>query len=117
MKKLYLILALVLSVNGLVFASADTEEITSPRQFKMGSVGSTLSEVYIGTGTVDSGLTSEAVTVTGISTSARCNVTLSEIATNSISVRAAVPTANTLTVEVSGDPGVSNADFNYTCIE
>lgn len=117
MKKISLVLLMLLALNGLVYASADTEEATEPIALKLGSSGSTISEMYIGTDAVASGQTSKVTTVTGISTSARCNVTLSEVATNSISVRAAVPTANTLTVTVSGDPGASNADYNYICIE
>ena len=74
-------------------------------------------KAYVATDAVASGQTSKAVTVTGITTAAKCSATLTEVATNSISIRAAVPTANTVTVTVSGDPGASGADLCVICFE
>lgn len=75
------------------------------------------SKMYVATDAVASGQTSKAVTVTGITTAAKCVASLAEVATNSVSVRAVVPTANTATVTVSGDPGASNADLVVICAE
>ncbi len=66
---------------------------------------------------VASGQTSKAVTVTGVTTASKCTASLNEVATNSISVRAVVPTTDTVTVHVSGDPGASNADLTVICAD
>lgn len=75
------------------------------------------SKMYVATDAVASGQTSKAVTVTGITTAAKCVASLAEVATNSVSVRAVVPTANTATVTLSGDPGASDADLSVICAE
>lgn len=65
---------------------------------------------------VASGQTSKAVTVTGVTTSSRCVASLNEATTNAVYVRGVVPTANTVTVTLSGDPGASNADISVICV-
>lgn len=65
---------------------------------------------------VANGQTSKAVTVTGITASSRCVATPNEVATNAVYIRAVVPTANTATVTVSGDPGASNLDITVICV-
>lgn len=75
------------------------------------------SKMWMAFDAVASGQTSKAVTVTGVSTSSRCVSSIAEVATNSVYVRAVVPTANTVTVTLSGDPGASNADIAVFCGE
>lgn len=74
-------------------------------------------KLFVATDAVASGGTSKAVTVTGITTSAKCFASITEVATNSVSVRAVIPTADTATVHLSGDPGASNADICVICAE
>lgn len=74
-------------------------------------------KLYVATDTVASGATSKAVTVTGITTAAKCFVTANEVPTNAVYVKNVVPTSNTATVTVSGDPGASNLDLNVLCVE
>jgi hypothetical protein len=66
---------------------------------------------------VASGQTSKVVTVTGVTASSRCFATAAEVATNSVSIRAAVPGTDTVTVTVSGDPGASNLDIRVLCLD
>ena len=69
------------------------------------------------TDAIASGQTSKAVTVTGVTTASECVASANEVATNSVSIRAAVPTANTVTVHSSGDPGASNLDLTVICAD
>lgn len=117
MKKLigFLMLAFI-SVSPVCFGDAQGEETTKPRQLVLGTSGTTVSNLMFAFDAVANGQTSKATTITGVTTSSRCVATLAEVATNSISVRAAVPTTNTVTVTVSGDPGASNADYTVICI-
>lgn len=64
---------------------------------------------------VASGGASKAVTVTGVTTSSKCVASINEATTNAVYVRGVVPTANTVTVTLSGDPGASNADISVIC--
>lgn len=68
------------------------------------------------TDAVANGQTSKAVTVTGITAASRCVATSNEVSTNAVYIRAVVPTANTATVTVSGDPGTSGMDLTVICI-
>lgn len=83
---------------------------------KVDATGSIGNVIRSATDAVASGQTSKAVTVTGVTTASKCVASSNEVATNSVSVRAVVPTANTVTVTVSGDPGVSNMDLTVICI-
>jgi len=116
-KSIVMFLMLVLALSPVAFAASDTEASFEVGQnFSVGG-GSVIDELYFGTDTVASGQTSKAVTVTGLGTSARCVVTGAEDPTNDVYILEAAETANTLTVKVSGDPGASNLDFNYICME
>ncbi len=64
---------------------------------------------------VASGQSSKAVTVTGVTTASKCVASLNEATTNAVYVRGVVPTTNTVTVTLSGDPGASNADISVIC--
>lgn len=64
---------------------------------------------------VANGQTSKAVTVTGVTTLSRCVAQSNEVSTNSVYIRAAVPTADTVTVTTSGDPGASALDITVIC--
>lgn len=68
------------------------------------------------TDAIASGQTSKAVTVSGVTTASKCVATGNEVATNSVSIRAAVPTTDTVTVHSSGDPGASNLDISVICV-
>lgn len=74
-----------------------------------------ISDARYESGTVLSGQTSIAVTIPGITTNSKCLASFNEIATNAITLRAVVATANTVTVTVSGDPGASNQDLTIWC--
>lgn len=67
-------------------------------------------------GTVLSGQTSIAIPLTGVTTSSRCQVTQHNVATNSVYLRGAVPTTNTVTVTVSADPGAGGQIVNVLCV-
>lgn len=67
------------------------------------------------TDAVASGQTSKAVTVTGVTTASKCVASANEVATNAVYIRAVVPTADTVTVTTSGDPGASNLDLTVIC--
>lgn len=69
------------------------------------------------TDAVASGQTSKAVTVSGVTTASNCVASLNEATTNAVYVRGVVPTADTVTVTLSGDPGASNADLSVICVE
>lgn len=65
---------------------------------------------------VANGQTSKAVTVTGVTTSSRCVASLTNATTNAVYVRGVVPTANTVTVTLSGDPGASTGALAVICV-
>lgn len=69
-----------------------------------------------GAGTVVSGQTSVAITVNGVTAASRCQATQQNVATNSVYLRAAAPTANTVTVTLSGDPGASGQNVAVYCL-
>lgn len=74
--------------------------------------------MYIAVDTdLDNGQTSEAVTVTGITSAALCFATITNDSTTEVSVTNVVASANTATVQVSGDPGASGADLAVVCYE
>ena len=64
---------------------------------------------------LDSGQTSEVVTVTGATTASLCFATITIDATNDVAVSSVVPAANQVTVTVTGDPGASGADLAVVC--
>lgn len=64
---------------------------------------------------VASGGASKAVTVTGVVAGSKCVASINEATTNAVYVRGVVPTTNTVTVTLSGDPGASNADISVIC--
>lgn len=117
MNKFWMFLLSLMLVSSVAFAAADTEAETKPIKLTIGSGGTSINELYFGLDTVASGQTSKATTITGLSTSARCMVVGAEDPTNDVYILAVVETANTMTVTVSGDPGASNLDFNYLCVE
>lgn len=99
-------------------ASGDTVPVYDASAGKVKTVDATgvLGQVVrVATDAVASGQTSKAVTVTGITTASDCVATANEVATNAVYIRAVVPTANTATVTVSGDPGASNLDLTVVC--
>lgn len=74
-------------------------------------------KMWVATDAIASGQTSQAVTVTGLTTAGDCVAQLNEVATNSVAIRAVVPTTDTATVHVNADPGASNADIIVVCFE
>lgn len=79
--------------------------------------GFVLSKMWVVGDTIASGQTTKAVTVTGITTAAKCFATALETPTNACYIKQAIPTANTLTVGVNTDPGASNLDIAVLCFE
>lgn len=116
----------VQGASPLVFegATADAFELTvavadvtaDRTQTKPNATGTYMIAFASGTDAVASGQTSKATTVTGALSTDQAIVTLREVATNNVSLRAAIITADTLTVTVSGDPGASNLDYDYVII-
>ncbi len=132
MKKPYLVLVALLAFSANVFAGTQVlEDNVEKGHFSQLNVSSGLSvsnaggkatlvaeyKTYIASDAVASGQTSKAVTVTGITTAAKCVVTPAEVGSNAAYIRAAVVTANTVTVTVSADPGASNLDIVVVCFE
>lgn len=78
--------------------------------------GTKVTLLAVGTITVANGATTGAATVTGLTTSAKVLATLNS-ATNAVYVVKAVPTANTVTVTVSGDPGAATGVASFIAIE
>lgn len=81
-----------------------------------GGTGTITASLRTGTDAIASGQTSKAVTISGVTTASKCVATGNEVATNSVSIRAAVPTTDTVTVHSSGDPGASNLDISVICV-
>ena len=77
--------------------------------------GTAITAIRFAFDAVANGQTSKTTTLTGATASSRCVATLAEVATNSISIRAAVPGTDQVVVTVSGDPGASNADYTVVC--
>lgn len=69
----------------------------------------------LGVLTIASGQTSASVTIAGVSATTRCQATQTNLATNTVYIRAAVATTNTITVTISGDPGVSGQTVGLLC--
>lgn len=67
------------------------------------------------TDAVANGQTSKTTTMTGVTSASLCFVSLAEVATNSVYLRASVPSSNSVVVTVSGDPGASNLDYSVLC--
>lgn len=78
--------------------------------------GTAISAIRFAFDAVASGQTSKTTTLTGVTSSSRCVATFAEVATNSISMRAAVPGTDQVVVTVSADPGASNQDFTVMCM-
>lgn len=73
---------------------------------------------YVGADAVANGQTSKATTITGLAAATHKAIVVPiEVATNSISIRAVVITADTLTVTVSGDPGASGLDYDIFIVK
>lgn len=66
---------------------------------------------------VASGGASKAVTIAGVTAASKCVASIAEATTNAVYVRGVVPTADTVTVTLSGDPGASNADIDVVCVD
>jgi hypothetical protein len=80
------------------------------------ATGNVMIAFATGTDAVANGQTSKATTVTGGLSTDIALVILTEVASNSVSIRAAIMTADTLTVTLTGDPGASNCDYQYIII-
>lgn len=66
-----------------------------------------------GSGTITTGNTTVAITITGLDTDDLVLVTPTSIPTNPNVLVHAVPTADTLTITVSTDPGAAGQDYTY----
>jgi hypothetical protein len=78
--------------------------------------GTAISAIRIGTDTdLDSGQTSEVVTVTGATSASLCFATITNDSTTEVSVTNVVAGTDQATVQVSGDPGASGADLAVIC--
>lgn len=129
MKKLFILLALLLPAVAFAqynatnyreqggstwtIGSGGTLAVASGGSFTMSGVAQPVIRTAVDA--VASGQTSKAVTVTGVTTASRCVAQSNEVATNAVYIRAAVPTANTVTVHTSADPGASNLDITVIC--
>lgn len=116
-KVIWSVLAALLFITSPVFGASDTEkDFKVAQNFSVGA-GTVTDKILWGFDTVANGQTSKAVTLAGVTTSSRCLAAIQEVATNSVAVRAVVPTTNTVTVTISGDPGASAADIAVWCVE
>ncbi len=78
------------------------------------NLGTKMDFIACGTGTIDNGSTSEAVTVTGVGATDIVVVSINEDL-NDATYEYAIPTANTITVHVDQDPG-EDLLFSYVVI-
>lgn len=81
-----------------------------------GPGGTIITRINTGTITVANGATTGTATVTGLTTSAKVIATLNS-ATNAVYVTRVTPTADTVTVTLSGDPGAATGVVSYIAIE
>lgn len=80
------------------------------------TTGTALTQVIIATDTdLDSGDTSEVVTVTGATTATRCFGTITNDTTTEVSITSIVTATDQATVQVSADPSTSGADLALIC--
>lgn len=121
---LILIMALALPAFAMKVSSAGTSLGQVTDLNTTGGITATVSDdtatfsasLRSATDAVASGQTSKAVTVSGVTTASKCVASINETTTNAVYVRGVVPTADTVTVAVSGDPGASNADISVICV-
>lgn len=95
----------------ITFPDATGTVQVSGQGLTVGTNGTAFTLIQKFTGTVASGQTSVAISATGVAATDHVVATLQEVTTNAVYIRAAVPTTNTITVTLSGDPGASNADL------
>ena len=110
--------AVVLDASGdYTYPATATIKYASGGTLQVNSTdGAVLSAIRTGTDTdLDSGQTSEVVTVTGATASSLCFATITIDATNDVAVSSVVAATNQATVTVTGDPGASGADLAVIC--
>jgi hypothetical protein len=92
-----------LSAGSAALDAIDADSVATDA-LVVGSGGSSIAKILVARGTVTSGQTSVAITVTGTTTAARVLATISGTNTAGVSIIRAVATANTVTVTLSADP-------------
>lgn len=78
--------------------------------------GTSITAIRFAFDAVASGQTAKTTALTGVTATSRCTATFAEVATNAISMRAAVPGTDEVVITVSGDPGASNQDYTVLCL-
>lgn len=97
-------------VNFSAAGAQVTGAVTTTTGATVGTGGSAISAMFIGTGTVASGETAVSVTLTGASASTKCVASIIEDPTNDVAVSFCLATDDACTVTPTGDPGATNAD-------
>lgn len=75
------------------------------RGISVGANGSVITDTIVTTATVEDGNTTVAASVTGTATTSIVQATIIGGNTNNVYLIDAIPTADTVTITVSGDPG------------
>lgn len=110
--------AVVMDASGdFLFPAAATIKFASGGTLQVNSTdGAVLSAIRTATDTdLDSGQTSEVVTVTGATASSLCFASITNDTTTEVSVTNVVAATDQVTVQVSADPSTSGADLAVVC--
>lgn len=105
------------TANALTIGAGWDAGIVTDSALKVNSTnGTALTAIRIGTDTdLDSGQTSEVVTVTGATSASLCFATITNDTTTEVSVTNVVAGTDQATVQVSADPSTSGADLAVIC--
>jgi hypothetical protein len=103
--------------NAIKVGSGYDVGIVTDSSLKVNSTnGTAISAIRIGTDTdLDSGQTSEVVTVTGATSASLCFATITNDTTTEVSVTNVVAGTDQATVQVSADPSTTGADLAVIC--
>jgi predicted RecA/RadA family phage recombinase len=118
-----------LSMDSTAFTVADTSGNTSiggtlgvtgastlTGGVTVGSGGTSLAKILLGTVTVENTKTSATLALTGVTAGSRVFAMATENASNAVYVKCAIPSTNSVQVIMSGDPGASNCDVSVLVI-